>query len=200
MSNTVLQKSRFIHIPKCAGTFLQAVLYALQIGVRKTYNHPHNGHLCLHMMPEEDYYNFTFVRHPYTWWPSYYYYMQRGQKAQGKEALPFDEWLQLEGPFWLGHYTSLVKRFIGVDELYPTKNKMHFVGKSEALKEDLFKALTEAGEEFKINWYHKLFEDKSTNPHNWTNTQEYNREISDESKDLIYRGERWVFDTFEYLK
>lgn len=198
MSNVVLQKSRFIHIPKCAGTFLQAVLNHLNIGIKHTYTHPHSGHLCLHQMSEEDYYNFTFVRHPYTWWTSYYYYMQRGVKESGKDVIPFDVWFENENPFWLGHYTTVVKRFVGMDDLYPTSNKIHFTGKSENLKEDLHKALTLAGEVFSHERFETIFENKNGRTYKWTNIQDYDRVISDRSKELIYRGEKWIFDTYKY--
>jgi hypothetical protein len=111
-----------------------------------------------------------------------------------------DEWLRDEGPFWIGHYSTLVKRFIGVDDVYPTRNKIDFVGKTENLREDLLKALTEAGEDFQVPKYHSLFEDeeKRKKIERWSNIQDYTRGISDATKELIYRGEKWVFDTFEY--
>jgi hypothetical protein len=111
-----------------------------------------------------------------------------------------DEWLQDEGPFWLGHYTTLVKRFIGVDELYPTKNKINFIGKVESLREDLLQALNLAGETFNVDSYAKFFDDKEEGKRieRWRNSQSYNREISEASKDLIYRGEKWIFDTYNY--
>lgn len=201
MSNLVLTKSRFIHIPKCAGTYLQTALYCL-CEVKKSYaGYPHSGHLCLHQLPEESYYNFTFVRHPYTWWPSYYHYMQRGLKAAGQPVASFDDWFKVENPFWLGHYATLVKRFIGVDDIYTTSNKINFVGKTENIKEDLYAALQAAEEPLKGGKkYEDLFEAPGTTERliKWGNVQEYEREISDESKDLIYRGEKWVFDTFDY--
>lgn len=200
MSNLVLSKSRFVHIPKCAGTFLQSALYFARVEVRETYSTPHSGHLCLHQMPETDHFNFTFIRHPYTWWPSYYYYMHRTWEAEGRTVTPFDVWLHDAGPFWLGHYTALVKRFTGVDELYPTKNKMNFIGKSENIEKDLYQALKQAEEYFNEGRYSTIFAEKPAKVYDWVNTQNYNREISDSSKDLIYRGEKWVFDTFGYSK
>jgi hypothetical protein len=196
MSNLTLTKSRFIHIPKCAGTYIQALIYPL-VPNKERSTHPHCGHLCLHQMPETDHYNFTFVRHPYTWWPSYYYYMQ---KHMPSPVPSIDEWLRDEGPFWIGHYSTLVKRFIGEDEVYPTKNKMNFIGKSENLREDLKQALLNAGEIFNDARYNRLFDEEelSSKVKRWANTQEYSREISDTTKDLIHRGEKWIFDTFDY--
>lgn len=202
MSNLVLPKSRFLHIPKCAGTFTLAVI--VELGLRKfRFKEPHYGHLCMHQMPEEEYYNFTFVRHPYTWWPSYYYYMRKGFDSQEGGSPDFDTWLKEYGPFWLGHYSTIVKRFIGKDPLYTTSNKIDFIGKTENLEEDLFSALTAAGEEFDHTKYRDLFRKKDTSEGlapRWANAQEYNRDISEESKELIYRSEKWVFDAYGYLK
>lgn len=203
MSNITLIKSRFIHIPKCAGTYLQTALYYL-CEVKKSYEgYPHSGHLCLHQLPEESYYNFTFIRHPYTWWPSYYHYMQRGMKAAGQPVPSFDDWFKIENPFWLGHYSTLIKRFIGVDDIYPTSNKINFVGKTENINEDLCLALQTADEPFRGG---RKYEDLFKVPMimnlltEFSNVQQYDRGISDESKDLIYRGEKWVFETYGYTK
>jgi hypothetical protein len=200
MSNLILPKSRFVHIPKCAGTFTLAVI--VELGLRKfRFKEPHYGHLCLHQMPEEDYYNFTFVRHPYTWWPSYYYYMRKGFDSQEGGSPDFDTWLQEYGPFWLGHYSTITQRFIGADPLYQTTNKISFIGKTESLKEDLFTALEQAGELFDSTKYNDLFLKKDTAEGlsaRWANAQDYVRTISNESKKLIYSAERWMFDTFEY--
>jgi hypothetical protein len=200
MSNLVLSKSRFVHIPKCAGTFVISVIGYL--GLKKhRYDSPHFGHLCLHQMPEEDYFNFAFVRHPYTWWPSYYYYMRKGFDLQEGSSPDFDSWLQDYGPFWLGHYSTIVRRFIGIDPLYTTNNKISFIGKTENLEEDLFKALKAADENFNEVKYKEIFKQQDTEKGvktQWGNVQSYDREISAESKKLIYTAERWIFDTFEY--
>jgi len=127
--------------------------------------------------------------------------MQRSLKAAGQPVSSFDDWFKVENPFWLGHYATLVKRFIGVDDIYTTSNKINFVGKTENIKEDLYSALQAAEEPLKGGRkYEDLFEAPTIKKLliKWGNVQEYEREISDESKDLIYRGEKWVFDTFNY--
>jgi len=129
--------------------------------------------------------------------------MQRGMKAAGQPVPSFDDWFKIENPFWLGHYSTLVKRFIGVDDIYLTSNKINFVGKTENIKEDLCLALQTAEEPFKgARKYEDLF--KVPRIMNllteFSNVQQYDRGISDESKDLIYRGEKWVFETYGYTK
>lgn len=77
---------------------------------------------------------------------------------------------------------------------------MNFIGKSENIEKDLYQALKQAEEYFNEGRYSTIFAEKPAKVYDWVNTQNYNREISDSSKDLIYRGEKWVFDTFGYSK
>jgi hypothetical protein len=201
MSNLLLSKSSFIHIPKCAGTFLQAFLFHLNLPKHR-YSEPQDGHLFLHQMPDsKDTYNFTFVRHPYTWWPSFYEWSKNTRfSSMEKECLNFDIWVKNYGAFWMGHYTKIVKRYIGEDENYYNGTKIDFIGKTETLFDDLFVALKNAGEEFSEKRYRLLVQESNQKESltKWSNKQEYNREISDESKEIIYKTEKWVFDRFNY--
>lgn len=203
MSNLLLTKSSFIHIPKCAGTQLQAFLYHLQI-VKHQYSTPQDGHLFLHQMTKsKDTYNFCFVRHPYTWWPSFYEWSKNTRFSDmEKESPNFDTWIQDYGAFWMGLYTRLVMRYIGEDPVYASDVKMNFVGKTENLFSDLYTALKNAGEEFDEERYHRLVSEIDTKESltKWSNKQEYTRTISDTSKDIIYRAEQYIFDTFGYEK
>lgn len=117
-----------------------------------------------------------------------------------KESPNFDTWIQDYGAFWMGLYTQLVKRYIGEDAVYASDIKMNFIGKTENLYPDLFIALKNAGETFDEKQFHNLVKESDTRESltKWSNKQEYNREISDKSKDIIYRSERWVFDKFGY--
>lgn len=201
MSNLLLTKSSFIHIPKCAGTILQAFLFRLNLPCYR-YKTPQDGHLFLHQMTKsEDTYNFCFVRHPYTWWPSFYEWSKHTRfSGMEKESPNFDTWIKDYGAFWMGLYSKLVSRYIGEDSVYKSNIKMHFVGKTENLFPDLYQALKNAGETFDENLFFKLSQNYKTESclTKWSNIQEYNREISQESKDVIYNTEKWVFDRFEY--
>lgn len=201
MSNLLLNKSSFIHIPKCAGTFLQAFLFHLKLPSHR-YSQPQDGHLFLHQMTEsKDTYNFCFVRHPYTWWPSFYEWSKTTRFSDAEKESPnFDTWIKDYGAFWMGHYSKLVSRYIGDDEFYKTDVKMNFVGKTENLYEDLFTALTNAGEVFDEKQFRNLanVENQKESLTKWSNKQEYDRNISEESKDIIYHTERYIFDKFDY--
>jgi hypothetical protein len=203
MSNLLLPKSSVIHIPKCAGTFLQAFLFALKLP-KYRYSAPQDGHLFLHQMTQsKDTYNFTFVRHPYTWWPSFYEWSKNTRFSESERQCPdFDTWIQDYGPFWMGLYTQLVKRYIGEDPVYVSDVKMHFIGKTENIFEDLHTALINAGESFEEHRFQHLVTNHQTNESlvKWSNKQTYSREISDASKAIIYQTERYVFDKFDYTK
>ena len=195
MSNLILNKSVFIHIPKCAGTLIQAVLSHSNL-VKYRYSMPHSGHLFLHQMPQDsDLFHFCFTRHPYTWWPSFWKYSN-----MDNEASDFNVWIKDYGPKFLGTYTNMLKRYIGEDVAYENKLKMSFIGKIENINIDLIAALNAAKEEFN---YEKTLDficypDNTEKIKKWQNKQTYNRDISDESKELIYKTEKWVFDRFNY--
>jgi hypothetical protein len=65
-----------------------------------------------------------------------------------RECPDFDTWIQDYGPFWMGHYSKLVARYIGDDPIYSSNIKMNFIGKTENLFDDLHTALINAEEEF----------------------------------------------------
>jgi hypothetical protein len=153
------------------------------------------------MTESKNTYNFCFVRHPYTWWPSFWYWSKRDRfSAKEKECPDFDTWIQEYGPFWMGHYSNYLARYIGEDPAYPTDIKMHFIGKVENLFVDLEKALKNAGEEVDpLNyWFYVKNIHREPNLFKGKNRQEYNRQISDKSKKIIYNTEKYVFDRFGY--
>lgn len=203
MSNILLKKSAFIHIPKCGGTFLQSLFFKLCL-VEKQYMEPQYGHLYLHQMNDvNDKYFFSFVRHPYTWWPSYYNWCKKDRFIDVERACPnFDVWLKEYGPFWMGQYTRMVQRYIGEDPIYCCNKKINFVGKIEKIYDDTFFALKESGEKFDepefLQCVHRVINGPKAKKH--LNRQEYDRDISDESKEFIYNSEKYIFDRFGYSK
>jgi hypothetical protein len=203
MSNLLLPKSSFIHIPKCAGTFLQAFLHHLKLPIYR-YTQPQDGHLFLHqMVRSSNTYNFCFVRHPYTWWPSFYEWSKHTRFSAMEKGSPnFDVWLQDYGAFWLGLYTRLVDRYTGNDHIYDSNIKVHFIGKVENLYEDLLTALENANENFNREQFHRLVNEADTKESltKWSNKQDYNKNISEASKELIYKAEKSIFDRFNYEK
>ena len=201
MSNILLNRSSFIHIPKCGGSTIQSMLNRLEL-ITKIYRSPQNGHLFLHQMTEsKGTYNFCFVRHPYTWWPSFWQWSKKDRfSLMERECPDFDTWIQEYGPFWMGHYSKLVSRYTGDDPVYSSNIKMNFIGKTENLFRDLRTALIKAGEEFSETTYQDVVSSQDTDEKliKFKNKQEYNRVISDKSKEIIYKTEKYMFDKFNY--
>jgi hypothetical protein len=201
MSNILLNRSSFIHIPKCGGSAIQSMLNRLDL-ITKIYKYPQNGHLFLHQMTESaSTYNFCFVRHPYTWWPSFWQWSKQDRfSLMERECSDFDTWVQEYGPFWMGHYSKLVSRYTGDDPVYSSNIKMNFIGKTENLFRDLRTALIRAGEEFSEKTYQDVVSSQDTDEKliKFKNKQEYNRVISEKSKEIIYKTEKYMFDKFNY--
>jgi hypothetical protein len=219
MASLLLPKSTFIHIPKCAGTFVGSFLSELGIPVT-AYKKPH-GHLFPHQMTESyNRYNFTFVRHPYTWWPSFYEWSKKRRnleimlrKREAKvstnyalmannvlEIEDFNIWIQYFGSFNLGMYSNILSRYLNETSLVINPLKVNYIGKIENLYEDLYTALTLAEEEFDKDKFKELAQSAKTNNNLIANAnaQGYNKHITEESKELIYQAEKYAFDRFQY--
>ena len=205
MANAILPRSKFIHIPKCGGTAIQSVLW--RIGCIKDhaqiFSEPHFGHLFPHQMPEDDRVNFAFVRNPLTWWHSWYWWnkTQPLSRFNGEElkTKSFDHWVADYGAFWLGMYTTLIKRYFGEDAKFPTINKVTKFGKIEHLFKDLQTMLDEIGEDYNREELGKIIDSKIILTRANTNIQTYNRKnISKETKQIIFETEKEIFNRFHY--
>lgn len=205
MSNAILPKSKFIHIPKCGGTAIQSTLW--RIGCIKdrsqVFSEPHFGHLYPSQMPEDNRINFAFVRNPITWWQSWYWWnkTQALSRFNGQElkTKSFDQWIDEYGQFWLGMFTTLVKRYLGEDENFPTTNKVTLIGKSETLYIDLRNILNKIGERYDEGALDMIINQEIMLPNDHVNIQKYNRDaISIETRKIIYQTEREIFNRFDY--
>jgi hypothetical protein len=108
-------------------------------------------------IPERHIYRFCFVRHPLTWYESYWKYMKgRGWNDWGKENSKYD-WHPNANLNGLGDedFNNFVRKVIHkrpgyVTELYfsYTKPGITFIGKTENLVDDLIYVLKSQGLEF----------------------------------------------------
>lgn len=205
MSNIILDKSKFIHIPKCGGTAIQAALWRLGCVTDQSqrFTTPHFGHLFASQMAEDERINFAFVRNPVTWWHSFYHWNMRQalSRFNGQElkTTSFNQWIDEYGQFWLGLYTKITKRYMGEDPHFPTKNKVTLVGKCEHLYSDLKDILCSIGERYDAAVMEELIKSDYTIPVQYSNRQEYDRaNISQQTREIIYATERPMFDEFKY--
>lgn len=207
MSNVILSKSKFIHIPKCGGTAIESALWAT--GCVKNAEHvirsPHYGHLFASQMPEDDKPNFTFIRHPVTWWESWYHWNKSQPNsrfnAEELKTRSFDEWINDYGQFWLGLYSKIVDRYMGLDPNFPTSNKVTHVGRTEKLYDDLMRILEELDEPYKKAVLISIKEGSHVRSRMYTNVQKYEKnKYSQATADIIYQTELPIFDKFGYEK
>lgn len=205
MSNAILDKSKFIHIPKCGGTAVQSALW--QIGCIKDksqmFTEPHFGHLFASQMPVDERINFAFVRNPITWWHSWYWWNKtqplsrfNGQELKTKS---FDQWIDEYGQMWLGMFSMMLKRYLGEDNDFKTSNKVTMIGKTEHLFVDLKRILQEIGEHFDECILDDIINKKIVFDHQYLNVQKYDRnKMSASTKNIIYQTEKDVFVRFKY--
>lgn len=206
MSNYLLSHCNFIHIPKCGGSALNAALWRLGVVTdvnAQVISTPQYGHLFASQMPENGKPFFSFVRHPVTWWMSFYHWNKNTEHSRFSEperaTESFDEWVRDYGQFWLGQYSVLVRRYLGRDQLFPTPNKVELVGRTEYLFSDLKTILNMTGQPYDVAVMKDLISGKlQINPLH-SNIQSYDRDaVSTESRELINKCEYYMYMTFGY--
>lgn len=207
MSNIILSKSKFIHIPKCGGTAIQSLLWNIGCVTNKSQTYVDDpllfGHLFPSQMPDDNKVNFTFVRNPISWWQSWYWWNKTQELSRfngaEKETESFDKWVEEYGQLWLGLYSLQLKRYLGEDKNFPTTNRVTLIGKCENLYADLKNILDVIGEEYDADKLDNFIAGSSKLPKEYSNTQSYNRSVSSATKQLIYQTEKEVFTRFGYI-
>ena len=209
MSNLILNStSKFIHIPKCGGSAIQAALFYLECATSdetQRCKSPNDGHLFLHQMPEDNKIPFTFIRNPINWWYSFYNWNKTSSVTRFSSAematANFDEWVKEYGPLWLGMYTKWVKRYIGEDKNYPVNQRISFenIGKTERLYEDLKRILDKIEEPYNEARMHEILNgDLPPDIFLYENKLQYDRNICDDTIIDIFKTEREIFERFNY--
>lgn len=146
----ILPKSVFIHTPKTGGNWVETVLGKCGLIVHNTrgmgFAHaihsdlPVLGHSAAAQLP-----SFTFVRHPASWWRSYWAFkMRNGWDAPN----PIDE--TCKDPSFEGFIRKVLEHYPGLlaKDFRRYTQGVTYVGRTESLCTDLMSILLKIGEPF----------------------------------------------------
>ena len=106
-------------------------------------------HTARRSSPRPELFTFAFVRHPLTWYQSYFSYKQRkGWDPNNRwddtvRCDSFTEFVEKSLDETPAYYSKLLRRFVG-----RAGDEIEFVGRFESLTDDLIRALKLAGEQF----------------------------------------------------
>lgn len=148
----VLPNSVFFHVPKSGGTFVRKTLIDLGIP-HEELGRPHENAIDFaRRYPDiiKNKYSFTFVRHPLTWWQSYWAHRHKNGWSLEHPMdrvcndIDFNGYMeQVLSCEWQSHYLDICQRFVTED--------VRFIGRQENLVADLETALVQANEECDLN-------------------------------------------------
>ncbi|MBL8734272.1 MAG: hypothetical protein JNN13_17990 [Planctomycetes bacterium] len=144
----MLQRSRFLHLPKTGGTWVRHALQAGCPGARWCLLDG-SDHLRWWEAPGRGLFTVAFVRHPLTWWQSFWRF-HRGPARRYVVSQRVcqhcwsDDFVQFVGNVtqrFPGEYGLLLDNFLG-----PAGAAVDFLGRQEHLVDDLLLALRLADE------------------------------------------------------
>jgi hypothetical protein len=146
------ERMLFLHVPKTGGSYVAGALQAV-LGVRpldfsdSPDRRERNGHAGLRSFAENDLFTLAFVRHPLSWYRSFWSYrMRRGWRMEhpldrAARSEDFHEFVTRVAERLPGYLNLLFGEFIGSAE-----RPIDYIGRYERLTDDLCAAL--AGESF----------------------------------------------------
>ncbi len=153
MPSLLTPRTRILHAPKTGGTWIWRALEAAGVEIEVLGLPPPDQRTNHWGLSEtEDYaerFTIAFVRHPLDWWRSLWAYrMRTGWDPERRvDSLAFSEdfntFVERVVQHLPGHLEATFARYIG-----PPSRPISFIGRYEALVDDLARALREAGEEF----------------------------------------------------
>lgn len=144
----------FLHVPKTGGSYvagaLQATLGIPAIDFSDSGDpRERRGHAGLRSFPDSDLFTLAFVRHPLSWYRSFWSYrMRRGWRMdhpldRAARSEDFNEFAAGVTQRLPGYLSLLFGEFIG-----PREQPIDFIGRYERLTDDLCEALRLGGEPF----------------------------------------------------
>lgn len=188
----MLPHSIFFHIPKTGGIWVRkaienAGIPTVEVGEGTGAAHQHNHYWQVDRAGK---FTFAFVRHPLTWYPSFWSYRmltgwQTMDRADLFMSLSFEKFVWNALRYAPGHVSWRYEQYVG-----PEPGVLDFVGKAENMASDLVKALRLAGEEFDEE---KLL---STPRDNVSLLQPV---YSDRLREAVLRSEKKTLERFSYL-
>jgi hypothetical protein len=141
----ILQRCRFLHNPKTGGTWVRQALGASCRPFANTeFKHP-----GLNEAPGRGLFTVAFVRHPWSWWRSYWLFKRtHGWDFNNHVDIAcmdnvFERYMVNVADKFPGHCTSVFQQFVGYDA-----TEIEYVGRFESLVDNLVAALELAGEPF----------------------------------------------------
>jgi hypothetical protein len=153
MPSLLTPHTRILHVPKAGGTWIWRALEAAGVEIEVLGLPPPNpktNHLGLRDTADyAERFTIAFIRHPLDWWRSLWgYRMRTGWDPQRHiDSLAcsedFNTFIEQVIERLPGHLEVLYARYIG-----PPSQPITFIGRYEALVDDLVRALRAAGEEF----------------------------------------------------
>jgi len=145
-----------LHVPKTGGTWatralIDAGVPCKAVELARLDHYAEHGHVWLgDIAPDADLFSVAFVRHPLSWWRSFWAHrMREGWLFPDHEidsrasSDDFDEFISMVIERLPGFLGVLFERFIG-----PPERPISFIGRYEHLTDDLARAVRLAGEPF----------------------------------------------------
>jgi|TARA_R110000803_G_scaffold157124_1_gene221575 hypothetical protein len=177
-----LQKSLFFHLPRTGGSWINLALKDISVPIDPL-KKVRYGHVPFYHCSNHKKFSFSFIRNPFDWYKSLYsFFTNYNMFSRPCEINVFVQDFILKG-FGLYHNTL---DFFGNDY------EIDFIGKYENLTSDLIKAMTLAGEVFDKETILNL---SQTVVGGYPKCED---RLNDTTKDLIYKFDKKVFDTFGY--
>jgi hypothetical protein len=199
----------FLHTPKTGGTFVRRVLKRqLDVKTREVgFKHCHKD-LVGPLRFREKPFTFTFVRHPVTWYRSYWlnkirrpvdgshwYYWQ--PKTLWHPNWEIDPHLGSDDfPTWIRNVSNRGDYLLDMYRWYTgrgTRDEIDFIGKTETLLDDLFSVFDRHGIEYDATGIKEMGLVNAKKPH-----QKEQANYTDELLSLVIDSERKCIETYGY--
>jgi hypothetical protein len=198
MPMVITPKVRFLHVPKTGGTWVVGALQAsgveLSIVRRPAMSRVTlvEDHIGLDESPDlADRFTIAFVRHPLTWWPSFWVYRRMTGWADDHpidsctQSDDFNEFIENVITNLPGDLSRRFEAYVGT-----LSHPISFIGRYEQLRDDLIDGLGQAGE---------TFDERAIRTHAPENTGDYTTytpRYTGSQEDRLAEAERATIERF----